>query len=61
MTDPSQPLAAASTAASREKYPQYFAGGEMPFRPFWTLRPGTAYAWTLTDFPRGATRWDFAP
>jgi hypothetical protein len=60
VTDPSHPLAAAATAASREKYPQYFAGDESPpFRPFWALRPTTAYAWTLEGFPRGATRWDF--
>jgi Pyridoxamine 5'-phosphate oxidase len=59
VTDPSHPLAAPSTAASRKKYPQYYAGGEMPFRPFWALRPSTAFAWTLEGFPRGATRWRF--
>jgi len=59
VTDPSHPLAAPSTAASKEKYPQYFSGDESPFRPFWALRPTTAFAWTLEGFPRGATRWRF--
>src|SRR5207249_11081388 len=59
VTDPSLPLAAQSTAASKEKYPQYFSGDESSFRPFWTLRPTTAFAWTLEGFPRGATRWRF--
>ena len=56
--DPTHPLAAPSMAASREKYPQYFRA-DAPFHPFWTLRPSTAYAWTLENFPRGATRWSF--
>src|SRR5206468_1789366 len=51
--------AALSTAASKEKYPRYFSGNEPPFRPFWALRPTTAFAWTLEGFPRGATRWRF--
>ena len=59
VTDPSHPLTAPSMAASRAKYPQYFSDGETPFRPFWTLRPSTAYAWALEGFPRGATRWRF--
>jgi general stress protein 26 len=59
VTDPSHPLAAPSMAASKEKYPQYFSGNESPFRPFWALRPTTAFAWTLEGFPRGATRWRF--
>jgi general stress protein 26 len=59
VTDPSHHLAARSTAAFREKYPQYFSAGEAPLRPFWALRPTTAFAWTLEDFPRGATRWRF--
>jgi hypothetical protein len=58
VTDASHPLAAPSMAASREKYPQYYSG-ESPFRPFWALRPTTAYAWTLEGFPRGATRFRF--
>jgi len=59
VADPSHPLAAPSATASREKYPQYFSGGESPFRPFWAFRPTRAFAWTLAGFPRGATRWDF--
>jgi len=59
ITDPTDPLAAPSLAASREKYPQYFSGN-VPFRPFWALRPTTAFAWRLQGFPRGATRWRFA-
>jgi general stress protein 26 len=59
VTDPAHPLAVPSTAASKAKYPQYFSGTEPPFRPFWALRPATAFAWTLEGFPRGATRWCF--
>ena len=58
VVDASHPLAAPSLAASREKYPQYYSG-ESAFRPFWALRPTTAYAWTLEGFPGGATRWSF--
>jgi hypothetical protein len=57
--DASHALAAPQAAASKEKYPQYFSGAATPFRPFWALRPTTAYAWTLEGFPRGATRWRF--
>jgi hypothetical protein len=60
VTDPAHPLATLSTAASKAKYPQYFPAGDSPFRPFWMVRPVTAYMWTLENFPRGATRWDFA-
>jgi general stress protein 26 len=59
VTDPAHPLAVPSTAASKAKYPQYFSGTEPPFRPFWAVRPATAFAWTLEGFPRGATRWCF--
>src|SRR4029450_8727148 len=59
VTDPSHPLAAPSMAASKAKYPQYFSGDAMPFRPFWTLRPSRTLASTLEGFPRGATRWRF--
>ena len=59
VTDPSHPLATLSMAASKEKYPQYFPA-DAPFRPFWALRPTTAFAWPLAGFPRGATRWQFA-
>jgi Pyridoxamine 5'-phosphate oxidase len=59
VSEPSHALAAPAMAASREKYPQYYSGPETPFRPFWALRPATAFAWTLEGFPRGATRWRF--
>jgi general stress protein 26 len=59
VSDPSHPLAVPTMAASKAKYPQYYAGPETPFRPFWALRPATAFAWTLEGFPRGATRWRF--
>jgi hypothetical protein len=58
VTDPAHPLAAAQMAAAREKYPQYYTA-KTPFRPFWVLRPTTAFAWTLEGFPHGATRWRF--
>ena len=58
VSDPTHPLAAPYLAASREKYPQYYAG-ESSFRPFWALRPTTAFAWTLEGFPQDATRWRF--
>jgi hypothetical protein len=60
VTDALHPLAAPVTAASKEKYPQPFPGSESPFRPFWAVRPTTAFAWALEGFPRGATRWRFA-
>jgi nitroimidazol reductase NimA-like FMN-containing flavoprotein (pyridoxamine 5'-phosphate oxidase superfamily) len=60
VTDPEHPLAAASGAASKAKYPQYYPGDEPPpFRPFWLVRPRAAYAWTLAGFPNHATRWTF--
>ena len=59
VADPAHPLVAPCMAASKEKYPQYFSGSAPPFRPFWALRPTTAFAWTLEGFPRGATRWRF--
>ena len=43
----------------KKKYPRYFSG-DAPFRPFWTLRPTTVFAWTLEGFPRDSTRWRFA-
>lgn len=60
--DPAHPLAVASTAANREKYPQYFTGDAplaSEFHPFWALRPRRAYCWTLEGFPSRATRWTF--
>ena len=54
------PLAAPSTRATRAKYPQYYSAEDEPsFRPFWMLRPETAYAWTLSGFPQNMTRWQF--
>ena len=62
VTEATHPLAEASSAANKEKYPQYY-GGDSPmlegFHPFWVLRPSRAYAWSLEGFPRRATRWDF--
>ena len=57
VADPKHPLVAPSQKASREKYPGYFGGGEMPFAPFWMLRPSMAYAWAMESFPKSATRW----
>ena len=62
ITDASHPLAELATAATREKYPQYFSGDNpllAEFQPFWALRPRRAYAWSLADFPKRATRWTF--
>ena len=58
IADPSDPLGAPFLAAAKEKYPQYYSA-DTPFRPFWALRPTTAFAWTLEGFPRNATRWRF--
>ncbi len=61
VTDPEHPLAALSTQASRAKYPQYYPGdSSLPFRPFWSLHPSVAFAWTLAGFPNRATRWRFS-
>ena len=60
ITDPEHPLSKASMAANKVKYPQYFTSGVLAgFHPFWALRPRTAYAWSLEDFPSRATRWTF--
>lgn len=60
ITNPQHPLAVASTAANKVKYPQYFESGLLSeFHPFWALRPKTAYAWSLEGFPDRATRWKF--
>lgn len=60
ITDPDLPIARAVAAANRAKYPQYYSG-ESPShpRPFWALRPRRVYAWSLTDFPNHATRFEF--
>jgi hypothetical protein len=59
--DPNHPLAALTTTASREKYPQYYTDGldGPPPGPFWAFKPRLVYAWTLTGFPNKATRWTF--
>jgi hypothetical protein len=59
VTDAGHPLAASSSAASRAKYPQYGGSDDDPFQPFWAFRPSVAYAWSLTSFPKRATRWTF--
>lgn len=56
VTDPGHPLAASSRAAQRAKYPQYY-GDDVPFRPFWMVRPAVVYAWSLSGFPGNVTRW----
>lgn len=60
VTDETDPLVEAVWAANREKYPQYF-GDDSPHEPvpFWALRPRRVYAWSLSEFPRRATRFDF--
>lgn len=60
VTDPEHTLADAVTAAQVAKYPQYFGGeNAQGFQPFWALRPRRVYAWSLTGFPKRATRFDF--
>jgi len=62
ITDPAHPLARLSTDASVRKYPQSYAGGkapEEPAVPVWCFRPSRTYAWTLSNFPRAATKWEF--
>lgn len=61
ITDADNPLASATADATREKYPQYFSGDDpVTFDPFWSLRPRIAYAWSLTGFPKRATRWELS-
>ncbi len=60
VTDPDLPLSSAMTSANRAKYPQYFGDDDaMEFHPFWCLRPRRVYTWSLSKFPRLATRFDF--
>jgi nitroimidazol reductase NimA-like FMN-containing flavoprotein (pyridoxamine 5'-phosphate oxidase superfamily) len=60
VTDADLPLAAAVGSANVAKYPQYYGNDTSPEpRPFWALRPRRVYAWSLTSFPRQATRFDF--
>lgn len=56
--DAAHPLTPRVLQASQKKYPQYYPGeGPPPFRPFWMLRPEIAFAWTLSGFPKSATRF----
>ena len=60
VTDTDLPIARAVGSANIAKYPQYF--GDDPstaVQPFWALRPQRVYAWSLTGFPKRATRFDF--
>jgi hypothetical protein len=58
VTDPKHPLAEGVLRASKEKYPEYYPGkGTPPFRPFWLFHPEIAFAWTLKEFPKSATRF----
>lgn len=59
VTEPDSAISAAVAAAQVAKYPQYHDDGTEEFSPFWTLRPRRVYAWTLSSFPAGATRFDF--
>lgn len=59
--DPTLPLSAALGPANMAKYPQYFEDGPGEFQPFWCLRPSRVFSWSLTGFPRLATRYDFEP
>lgn len=59
VTDPTLAISKAVTAANKVKYPQYHAGDDAGFLPFWALHPRRVYAWSLTGFPARATRFDF--
>lgn len=60
VTDPDHPIASAVSAANVAKYPQYYGDEQSRgFQPFWALRPRRVYAWSLTGFPKRATRFDF--
>ena len=59
VTDATLPVSIALGPANRAKYPQYYSGDDAPpFRPFWCLRPRRVYAWSLSEFPARATRFD---
>lgn len=60
ITDSALPIAVALGPANRAKYPQYFeADAPSEFLPFWCVRPRRVFAWSLTQFPAAATRFDF--
>jgi uncharacterized pyridoxamine 5'-phosphate oxidase family protein len=59
ITDPDLPISRALAPANRAKYPQYFdTDTDRGFLPFWCLRPRRVFAWSLTEFPAAATRFD---
>jgi general stress protein 26 len=60
VTDEHLPIAELVGSANATKYPQYHTDGA-PFLAFWALRPRRVYAWSLTGFPKRATRFDFGP
>jgi uncharacterized pyridoxamine 5'-phosphate oxidase family protein len=61
ISDPDLPVSIALAPANRAKYPQYFdSDAPSEFQPFWCVRPRRVFAWSLTDFPNAATRFDFA-
>lgn len=61
VSDPDLPLSVALAPANRAKYPQYFEeGAPNEFLPFWCLYPNRVFAWSLTGFPKQATRFDFS-
>ena len=58
--DPDLDVSTALGPANRAKYPQYFTDDTPDeFQPFWCLRPTRVYAWSLSEFPAKATRFDF--
>jgi hypothetical protein len=60
VTDEAHPLSLPSREASLVKYPQYAPDGEVPeFLPFWLFRPRRVFAWTLAEFAKSASRWEF--
>jgi nitroimidazol reductase NimA-like FMN-containing flavoprotein (pyridoxamine 5'-phosphate oxidase superfamily) len=62
VTDADHPIGAAVRAANVAKYPQYYSGDDAAtFQPFWAMRPDRVYAWSLSDFPHRATRFDLDP
>lgn len=60
IVDAEDPLTVAMGPVNRAKYPQYFTSDEPePFHPFWTVRANRVFAWSLSEFPAKATRFDF--
>jgi hypothetical protein len=60
ITDPEASISIALTPAFRAKYPQYFPeDAPRAFTPYWCLHPRRVYAWSLSEFPARATRFEF--